>query len=930
MAMTVKPAYCARMGRNIIGREAELSVLERFLASLSSGAGALVLAGPAGAGKTTLIRAGQERAAAAGYTVLRSFPSPSDLRLAFAGLADLLSARIDEVLPGLPPPQRRALGAALVIEEALETSPEPNVIAAAVRQALVMLAARAPVLIVVDDVQWLDPPSASAVSFAARRLDTEHIGLLCAVRTEEPHDSLPLELNRASVTADVLPIGGLSQGALHRLLRTELELSLSQPTLHRVHAESAGNPFVALEIGRALARRGITRIGSGPLPVPSTLGGLLGERLDALPRSVVSALAVLAVMPDAPVGRLLAAGVPGDDLDAAVLAGVVEANGERLRFAHPLLASAVLGSVPPARRRALHALAAQSTADPEERARHKALADDAKSAQLAAELEDAARTAERRGAPTVASELLELAASRTPDGQDDDAHRRLLRAGRLLSIAGEGRAAVSVFSQLAADAPAGPRHAEAIAHLAWTSEDDIEHSTNLLEQALAEAADSPALTARIGSFLSDYWAMRGDPVKARAAAYRALEHAERADDEALLAALLAHAFICDWRCGYEADESQLARAMELERGHAMLSENELEPPRQVAGLYLSSVGRLDEARAVLEGTLAEAQAQGMEYVRADVLLRLSVLASRTGDPRRGAELAREGLEIAEQLDLGQLTSAQLYGCGFAALYLGLPDEVAEIAGRGQELSFKVGDRVYLRAHDAICGAVDVARGNYAAAAARLRPLISHRSELGRRFESFWVPEIAEALIGVGDIDEAAVLAADLQERFHDPVTRAAAARCRGLLSAACGRLEDAVAELRQAQELRSQVTPEPLTDGRILLALGTVQRRLNQRRAARETLEAAITTFDLASARLWANRSRQELARVSGRPPGTGGLTGTERRVAELVASGMTNRAVAAELFVTVRAVEATLTKVYAKLGVGSRTQLTGRLSGGA
>jgi DNA-binding CsgD family transcriptional regulator len=260
----------------------------------------------------------------------------------------------------------------------------------------------------------------------------------------------------------------------------------------------------------------------------------------------------------------------------------------------------------------------------------------------------------------------------------------------------------------------------------------------------------------------------------------------------------------------------------------------------------------------------------------------------------------------------------------------LPEEVAEIARRGRELSLKVGDRVYLRAHDAVCGAVDVARGNYAAAAATLRPLISQRAELGRRFESFWVPEIAEALIGVGDIDEASVLAADLQDRFHDPVTRAAAARCRGLLAAACGRLEDAVAELRQAQELRSQVTPEPVTDGRILLALGTVQRRLNQRRAARETLEAAITTFDLASARLWASRSRQELVRVSGRPPGTGGLTGTERRVAELVASGMTNRAVAAELFVTVRAVEATLTKVYAKLGVGSRTQLAGRLSSGA
>lgn len=918
-------AYSAPMPGSVFGRDAELGVVDAFLAGLSD-PGALVLAGSAGAGKTTLVRAALERAAGAGCTVLRTFPSPSDMRLAFAGLADLLGARIDAILPELPVPQRRALGAALLIEDPPPTPPEPHVIAAAVRNAFSALADAAPVVIVIDDVQWLDAPSQAAVSFAARRFEHERIGLLCAVRTESPDEPLPLDLARATLTTQLLPVGGLSLGALHHLLQSRLDLSLSSPTLRRIHAESGGNPFIALEIGRALARRGISRVASGPLPVPGTLGGLVGERLGALPSQVTDALGVVAVMTDAPLSRLLAAGVPGEDLDAAVLAGVVEVDAGRLRFSHPLLASAVLGALPPARRRALHALAAQSAADPEERARHHALSGEAASATIAAELDEAARIAEHRGAPTVAAELLELAASLTPADLADDAHRRMLGAGRLLGVAGETRAAAAVFTQLAATTQAGPRRAEVIAHLAWNGEDDIEGSTAMFEQALAEAGDAPALCAKIHSFLSDFWAIRGEPERARAEAYHALDFAEQAGDPGLLAALLAHAFFCDWRCGGAVDEGQLTRALDLERGLDLLSEGDLEPPSQVAGLYLMSVGRLDEARAVLERTLARAEAEGLEYLHGDMLLRLSVLASRTGDPARGAELARAGLEIAEQLDLGQLTSALLYGCGFAALHLGQPGKVAEFAERGVELSSKIGDKVYLRAHEAVLGSVDVAQGNYAAAAARLRPLIALAPKLGRRFESFWVPEMVEALAGDGATAEAAALLDGLRERYSDPFTASAAARCAGLLAAADGRLDDALAELDLAQRLRSKITYEPVPEGRILLLLGVVQRRLRQRRTARASLTAAIETFDGAQAALWSARARAELARVSGRSPGSGELTVTERRVAELVAGGLSNRAIAAELFVSVRAVESTLTKVYVKLGIGSRTQLAGRL----
>ena len=264
----------------------------------------------------------------------------------------------------------------------------------------------------------------------------------------------PLELSRARLTAEIVPVGGLSLGALHHLLRTELDLSLSHPTLRRVHAESAGNPFMAMEIGRALTRRGLTRVGSGPLPVPATVSGLVGERLSELPTSVSSALGVVAVLADAPLDRVLAGGVAGADLDAAFTAGVVELAGGRVRFSHPVLASSVLASIPPARRRELHAQAARSSVSAEERARHRALAAASPSAEIADELDSAASAAEHRGAPAAAAELLELAASLTESGS----------AGRSAPAAAERRADARPGGRdpgrvRAADRPGGERPA---------------------------------------------------------------------------------------------------------------------------------------------------------------------------------------------------------------------------------------------------------------------------------------------------------------------------------------------------------------------------------------------------------------------------------------------------------------------------------------
>jgi DNA-binding NarL/FixJ family response regulator len=910
----------------IFGRDAELRTIAAFLDGLAKSPGSLVLAGPAGAGKTTLLRAGAALAAEHEFTVLRTMPAPGDMRLVFAGLADLLEPCLEAVTSELPPPQARALRMALLVQEAPAHPPEPRVIATAFRSAVGLLARSAPVLVLIDDVQWLDPPSEEAVGFAVRRLEHESVGLLCAQRTSSPGDGLPLELDRGVLSADLLPVGGLSLGALHRMLRTRLGSSLSHQTMRRIETDSGGNPFIALEIGRALARRGITSAGASALPVPDTLSGLVRERLGELPPAVLDAVRLVAVMPDAPFGQYLAAGAGGAELDAAVLAGVLEPDGGRLRFSHPLLAAAVAGSIPPASLRQLHGIAARSVRLPEEQARHRALAATGSSAAVAAELDDAARSAAGRGAPASAAELFGLAASLTPEDQPADACGRRLAAARQLAVAGETRAAVTALEQLIAAVPAGPQRARALSQLASLREDDLAAATDLLGRALAEAGDDPALAAEIHLGLSAIWLSHESSQQlARAEARKALADAEPSGDPAMIAASLAQVFFCDLVCGAEVGEQQLDRALELERtvGSASMHTS----PAGVAGIWHFTQGRLDEAEAVLREQLTRAETFGAEYARADILTRLSLVAGQRADAGQAAELAAAGLEIAELLDLPRLMRALLLAAGRAALQLGQAEQVRELARRGIEAAKRSGEPPYVALHEGLLGSLDLALGDSGAAAARFRPLLGTLLGWGQRPTTQGVlPEAAEALIGAGDLDEAAALLSVLEDSLASPVTAALTARCRGALAAAHGDLDTAVAELTEALRRQALMAPQPLDRGRTLLVLGGVQRRMKQRGAARATLTEAAGIFDRISAPLWAARARAELARVSGRAPGPVDFTVTEQRVTELVARGLSNREVAAELFVTVRAVESTLTKAYAKLGVRSRTELAARL----
>jgi predicted ATPase len=407
------------------GRENEMRSLEAFLERATDAPSVLVLSGEAGIGKTELWRAGLQRARARAARVLAYRAVEAEAVLSFAGIGELLGPVADAVLPSLGELRRRALEAALLIEgSGGGNAAEPRAIGLAVLDVLKALAADEPVVVAIDDFEWLDRPSARTLLFALRRLGDERVGALLTVRGEAR------ELGRglASDAVDRLAVGPLAPAVLFQIVKQRVGLELSPPQLTQLCEMTAGNPFYALEIAREL-----TLAPPAPgrsLPVPSSLREVVGARLARLPPASREVLLLVAALGRPTVEALAAAhGERAEVLDAlehAARAGVVEFDSERVRFAHPLLASVCYEDATPWRRRETHARLAAVVADEEEWARHLALAADGPDAAVAASLDEAAPYALGRGAPAAAAELSEIAAQLTPPGDPPARRRRRL------------------------------------------------------------------------------------------------------------------------------------------------------------------------------------------------------------------------------------------------------------------------------------------------------------------------------------------------------------------------------------------------------------------------------------------------------------------------------------------------------------------------
>ncbi len=305
----------------IVGRKAEIGVIDGFLDRVACAAAAIAFEGEPGIGKTTVWRQLFPRAAARAITPLSCRPVEAEAKLAFAAIADLFEPVADAILPQLPEPQRLALAVALMRASPRSAPPSARAVATAVLSALRLLAAGAPVVLAIDDLQWLDRASAEALAFALRRLGDERIGVLATRRlaADGGHDPLALDTAFAG-RLERVRLGPLSLSALHHVLRARLDHVFPRPTLRRIAETSQGNPFFALELARALLEADARPVPGEPLPVPDTLSSLVLRRLDRLPRHTRAPLLAVSALSTPTIG-LLRRVAPGAAVEAAIAHG---------------------------------------------------------------------------------------------------------------------------------------------------------------------------------------------------------------------------------------------------------------------------------------------------------------------------------------------------------------------------------------------------------------------------------------------------------------------------------------------------------------------------------------------------------------------------------------------------------------------------------
>src|SRR5579859_2770931 len=537
------------MRAEIVGREPELRKMAAFLDSAAEGTSALYLVGGPGIGKTTLWEAGLEEGRRRGYRVLSCRPVESEAPLSYAALADLLATVPEVVLGVLPRTQRIALEAALLRSSTRTGNHDHRAVATGLLSVLNGLAREAPVLVAIDDLQWLDASSRRALEFAVRRRSAR-IGILASIRSTA-RDARYAEAQLSDgEQREHLEVGPLSLGSLSRLLKQRTGRTYSRPAMVRVLGVSGGNPFFALELARVL---GDMQAQTAGMRYPATLADVARARLAHLdPRAaeVLLAAAALAV-PTVEVLERLQAGATAS-LERAEELEVVEIEGNRVRFAHPLLASGVYAMASPARRRDIHRRLAAAGLDPEERARHLALAAVKADAETIAALDEAALRARQRGAPAAAAELLELALRL---GADDSLRR--LTAARHHFDSGDPLRARALLEETIERLHGGLLRAEAQSLLASVRlhDDSYAEAAGLLEQALEDAGDNARLRVRIQLQLGYVLTNLGRVNDAVAMQPSTLEDAERLADRALLASALAASAITRFLNGQGLDEA---------------------------------------------------------------------------------------------------------------------------------------------------------------------------------------------------------------------------------------------------------------------------------------------------------------------------------------------------------------------------------------
>jgi DNA-binding CsgD family transcriptional regulator len=900
----------------LVGRSAECERIEALLAGARGGTGgALVLRGGPGIGKSALLAYAGERSS--GMRVLRARGVETEAELAFAGLHQAFHPVLDR-LDGVPEPQGAALAAALGLAEPQE--PDRFLIAAAALSLASEVAADQPLLVLVDDVHWLDAPSADALLFVARRLEAEPAAMVFSVRDDIG--------DGAATDLPGLPLRPLDRDEARELVEASAS-GLNAEGRELVLASAYGNPLALVELASGLAAdRETGQDSPREIHLSATLERTFFGRAKELPEGTQRLLLLAAADEVGDIGTLLRAagrlGIGGEALAPAEHAGLVRLRETVVEFRHPLVRSAVYQSAAFSDRQAAHRALADALTGPahaDRRAWHRAAAAVAPDEEAAAEVERVAARARARGAPAAAASAFERAASLTAD--DELRARRLTDAGEAARDAGTNERALA-FATEAARYAGDPVQRGRIDQLNGTIEarrGDVREGFAILANGAKRIAQrDPLRAAAMLAEAASAAAYAGDTAGVAeagrsAAALPARDDPEFAFDVLLLAGTTAVL------------ERDPERGLPLLREAMALAEASSDPSRLVrAGVAAIYAGEDAAARAFWMRGAREARTRGALGTLSFALEFLAASEATSGNYAAAFADASEGLRLAREIGAERSAAMHLARAASALAVLGREDECRRHADEAIELATARGLGLVIANARWALGVLELGLGRPAEALSRLESLVSDGPGKGYPLIGlFATPDLVEAALRADRIERAQTALATFEawaSATELPWALAALARCRGLLSV--GRT--ALAHLEEAVELHGD-GERPFDAARSRLVLGELLRRERRRVDARPHLRAALESFDRLGAAPWAERAAAEL-RASGEtarrrdPSAAGELTPQELQIARLVAEGATNKDVAAQLFLSPRTVDYHLRKVFMKLGLSSRAEL--------
>lgn len=888
----------------LYGREVEQARIDRLLEAARAGrSGALVVRGEPGIGKTALL----DYAAAQGIPAVRSAGIESEAELPFAGLHLLIKPGM-ALVDGLPAPQRDALRGAFGLAQ--HDPADRMLIGLAVLSLLAEEAAEGPLLCLIDDAHWLDRATAETLLFAARRLDAEGVVIIFATRTGEqdfPAPGLP-----------ELALTGLAQESAAALVDSRGP-DISPAIRYRLLAEAGGNPLALLELPAVLAAEGTDSSGPNPLPLTQRLQVAFHGQVSRLPAATRTLLLIAAAAGTNDLTTVLRAadelGVRLPDLQPAADAGLVGSDGVSVNFRHPLLRSAVYQGAPLTQRLAAHATLAAALTEPENtdlRAWHLASAATGPDETAAAALEDTADRARRRSGYSGAVAAYERAA-----GLSTDAFarvRRLVAAAETASEAGQlerARRLADRAAGLSTDRMLGARLDLVRATAEFGAGKPLSAHQLLLAGADSVRTDDPARAARVlMQAVHTAWYLGAPELAEIAAHINALDLPE-AEPMTPVA-------------GYTVAGIDGRFTIDLRDAAAAARRNGADSPRdlvQMCGVGLV-VGQDEQAAELAQTLIAECRDQGRIALLPTLLFFRAETELFLGRPREGRIAALEGLRIAEDIAQQHWISQMSSYLAYLAALEGREPDCRELVDRA--LAEELGGAAAPGAPWTLAalGVLDLGLGKVDSALSRLELLTvepARHHVIGLRA----LPDLIEAAVRMGSPERAG----DALDRLRDWAT-ASQQEWVGALVERCLALTGPEAEAEGHFQAALERGGRPFEQARTQLLFGEWLRRNRRKSEARTQLQPAVETFDRLDATPWADRTRTELAALgigTTSRPTTGvlaRLTPQELQIVRLAAQGMSNRDIAAQLFLSPRTVSHHLYKAYPKLGVLSRTEL--------